>query len=210
MRVFSTMFLFLVSNILFAQIKPLSIPKDSVHFKGRYKGNIKHIYKWNDKLGQNYLVLSVTNETPSKAKISGYKEDCDGSCTDIELYAYHFIGTDSILWKVQDFERACNWDNVVKFRPNSIKITDLDSNGIAEVWMMYSLTCTSDVSPSRLKLIVYQGNKKAVIRGTSQPARNMIDQEFGGKYNPDQQFLSLPKKFQQYGEKLWKYNLYDM
>jgi hypothetical protein len=207
-RVF-VLILFLLPQFLCAQLGVKPGLRDSVAFKGKYKGAVQHLYRWNDKLGDNWLVLTVTDDIPSKAKTSGFDEDCDGECTDRELYAYHFLGMDSLTWKVQDFERACNWDNLVEYRPKSIKITDLDSNGVAEVWMMYSMTCTSDVSPRTLKLIMYQGKSKAAIRGTSQSAKNMIDKEYGGKYSPDKQFLSLPLKLRQFGEKLWKQNLYD-
>ena len=183
---------------------------DSARFSSKVTGNIKQFMRWTDHLGDNYLVLCVTDELKSPAKKSKFGEDCSGGCADKELYAYHFVGKDSLLWKLSDFEKACNYDNIVEFRKGATKITDLDHNGIAEVWLMYSTTCTSDVSPRTLKLIMYQGNKKYAIRGTSQPARNEIDEKSGGKFIPDKEFESLPQSFKDFGKNLWMKFLYDL
>ncbi len=88
-------------------------------------------------------------------------------------------------------------------------VTDLDSNGIAETWFIYTTACKSDVSARTMKLVMHQQNKKYIIRGTSQPAKNMIDEEYGGKYNPDSAFKSLPQKFQVFAKKLWQKHLFD-
>ena len=210
MRAFLAILLSLIYTNLLGQVSITSNLNDSALFTGKYKGNVQYLYTWKDKLGDNWLLLTITQESKTNKKLAAKSDECVDNCTDIELYAYHFISKDSLLWKVQDFERACAWDNVVEFRRNSIKITDLDQNGIAEVWLMYSLICTSDVSPSTLKLIMYQERKKAVVRGTSQPAKNMLDKEYGGKFQPDNQFLKLPKRLQEFGEKLWKKNLFDI
>ena len=183
---------------------------DSSRFKPGITGSIKQFLRWTDHLGDNYLILTVTDEIKSVAKKSKYGEDCKGDCVDKELYAYHFTGKDSLVWKLADFEKACNYDNIAEFRKGATKITDLDNNGIAEIWIMYSTACTSDVSPRTLKLIMYQGNKKYAIRGTSQPAKNRIDEKYGGKYNPDKEFESLPQSFKDFAKNLWDKYLYDV
>jgi len=183
---------------------------DSARFKSKITGNIKQFRRWTDHLGDNYLILCVTDVIKSSAKKTKYGEDCNGECADKELYAYHFIGKDSLLWKLADFEKACNYDNIAEFRNGATKITDLDNNGIAEVWLMYSTACTSDVSPRTLKLIMYQGNKKYAIRGTSQPAKNAVDERNGGKYNPGKEFEGLPPSFKDFARNLWTKYLYDL
>lgn len=207
-------FIFSILSVLYTSVRAQANTdihsSDSAFFKALIKGNIKQFRRWTDRLGDNYLLLTETDEAKSTARISKYGVPCNGGCSDKELYAYHFIGKDSLLWKLNDFMKACNVDNIAEFRKGATKITDLDKNGIAEIWIMYSMTCTSDVSPRTLKLIMYEGNKKYAIRGTSQPAKNMTDEKFGAKYIPGNEFESLSQAFKDFAKKLWVENLYDI
>lgn len=208
----TTLLLLLLLSFTHGHTQPNSILSltDSARFDAKITGNVKQFLRWTDRLGDNYLILTVTGELKSPAKRSQYGQDCEAGCTDKELYAYHFFGKDSLLWRLADFEKACNYDNIVEFRNKATKITDLDNNGLAEVWIMYSTSCTSDVSPRTLKLIMYQGNKKYAIRGTSQPAKNMTDEKNGGRYHPDKEFETLPQVFKDYAKNLWMKYLYDI
>ena len=199
----------LVSTYGYTQANEKPGLSDSAIVK-KIKGTIKQFIRWTDNLGDNYLVLTVTDEIKSSAKISGSGLDCRGGCTDRELYAWHFIRKDSLLWKLTDFEKACSLNNVAEFRNSATKITDLDKNGLAEIWIMYSTACITDPAPRTLKLIMYQGNKKYAIRGTSQSARNKIDEKYGGKYMPDKEFESLSQPFKDFAQKLWSQHLYDL
>lgn len=183
---------------------------DSAFLKGRIKGKIKQTHRWTDRLGDNYLVLTETGELTTPPGIAKKKSDCKDGCTDKEIYAYHFITKDSLLWKLNDFVNACSFDNILEYRDGATRITDLDKNGVAEIWIMYSMACTGDVSPRTLKLIMYQGNKKYAMRGTSQPSPKMEDEKYGGKYVPAKEFLTLPQSFKDYAKKLWDKYLYDI
>jgi len=198
MKVLTLLLSLLASTYGYTQANSKPGPSDSAIVK-KVKGNIKQFMRWTDHLGDNYLLLTVTNEIKSSAKTS-----------DKELYGYHFIRKDSLVWQLTDFEKGCSFDNIVEFRNGATKITDLDKNGLSEIWIMYSLACTSDVSPRVLKLIMYQGNKKYAIRGTSQPARNMMDEKNGGKYTLSKEFESLPQPFKDFAQKLWEQHLYDL
>ena len=68
-------------------------------------------------------------------------------------------------WKVYDYIDDCPVDIVASFVKNTFKITDLDNNGVAEIWLMYKTVCHGDVSPSEMKIIMYQGNQKFAMRG---------------------------------------------
>lgn len=183
---------------------------DSSLFKSKVKGTIQQLYKWEDKAGKNYFIISTMEALNSTAKTSIYNEDCNGDCYDKEIYAYHFIGTDSVICKSLDFIKACNYDNIVEARENATRITDINKDGLCEVWFMYSMACTSDVSCRTLKLLMFDQNQKFVVRGTSQPSKNQIDKEYGGKYIPDVSFSKLSEQYQLFAKKLWKENLYDM
>jgi hypothetical protein len=198
MRVLILLLSLMVSTYGHPQANSKPGPSDSAIVK-KVRGNIKQFMRWTDHLGDNYLVLTVTDEIKSPAKTS-----------DKELFGYHFIRKDSLIWQLNDFEKACSFDNIVEFRNGATKITDLDNNGLSEIWIMYSLACTSDASPRTLKLIMYQGNKKYAIRGTSQPAKNMTDEKNGGKYILSKEFESLPQSFKDFAQKLWARYLYDL
>jgi hypothetical protein len=210
MRILAVLFILFFGSSGYTQPKTGLLSADSAFLKDKVKGKIKETHRWTDRLGDNYIVLTETDETETPPGYIKSKIDCADGCTDKELYAYHFTGKDSLLWKLNDFIKVCGFDNTVEFRAGATKITDLDKNGLAEVWMMYSMTCTSDVSPRTLKLIMYQGNKKYAIRGTSQPSPKMTDEKYGGKYVPDKEFQTLPQSFKDYAQKLWMKYLYDI
>ncbi len=161
---------------------------------------------WNDSLGENLLVVTQTGAMPSK------KRGSDDDSRDAELYAYHFIkkGTSwNILWKIQDFEKNCSFDLHVGLLPRSLSLTDLDSDGTAETSFLYKLTCRSDVSPSKLKLIMHEGDKKFAIRGNTKLPPEM----FGGESHTatqdnemklDPLFAAAPSEFKTYAIKRWE------
>lgn len=131
----------------------------------QYQGKIVGGARWRDRNGENVLVLTQTGAVPSRSKC-----DADESCPrDAEVYAYHYIveaEKTTLLWKLTDFERNCDFDLYAGFILNSVSVTDLDSNGVAENTFLYKLSCRSDVSPARLKLIMHEGKNKYAIRGT--------------------------------------------
>jgi hypothetical protein len=206
MRFQLTVFILFIGLSGYTQQKAGMLSPDSSFVKGK----IKQTHRWTDRLGDNYLVLTETDELTTPPVISKKNSDCKDGCTDKEIFAYHFINSDSLLWKLNDFVNACSFDNILEYRKGATRITDLDKNGLAEIWVMYSMTCTSDVNPRTLKLIMYQGNKKYAIRGTSQPSPKMTDEKYGGKYVPDKEFQTLPQSFKDYAKNLWDKYLYDI
>ncbi|MBS1576718.1 MAG: hypothetical protein JST09_15575 [Bacteroidetes bacterium] len=210
MKVSFILFGLLLSLQASTQIHTKQPLPDSTTFKTKIIGNIKKFIRWTDRFGDNYLILTETNKIASPANITKSKVDCGNGCTNKELYAYHFAGNDSLIWKLNDFIKNCNFDNIVEFRDEATKITDLDKNGIAEIWLMYSMTCTNDISPRTLKLIMYQGNKKYAIRGTSQTVKQKTDEKLGNKYVPDKEFQTLPHPFKDFARNLWTQYLYDV
>lgn len=84
-------------------------------------------------------------------------------------------------------------------------MTDLDKNGVAEVWVMYKNSCHGDVSPVPTKIIMYEANKKCALRGESRVKVSAIDY-IGGSYTLDESFKNRPLIFKNYAEKLWTQN----
>ena len=112
---------------------------------------------WNDKLGENLIVITLTDERIIK-----------GDERIKELLIYHYIVKDTsseVLWKSYDFVKDCPFDITLEFIDSSLTVTDLDGDDIAETSFMYKLSCRSDVSPDDLKLIMHEGQDKYAIRG---------------------------------------------
>lgn len=92
-----------------------------------------------------------------------------------------------LLWRMYDFNTECPVDLEVYFMDKTLTVTDLDKNGVAEVWMMYKNGCHGDVSPVPTKIIMYEGTKKYALRGNSRV--KFSEKEFlGGDYSVDEAF----------------------
>ena len=186
---------------------------DSTQFPAsiKYEGFIKNAVRWKDKSGDNIV---ITTETGIYHNEQLKHEFEDGS--DAELYAYHFTLSNNVAtqtWRVKDFIADCPVDITASFVKNTFKITDLNKNGIAEVWLMYKTVCHGDVSPSNMKIIMYERNNKYAMRGENkvQVGSDVNDKAsfIGGEYKLDANFKNGPKIFKQYAQNLWKENLME-
>lgn len=169
----------------------------------KYPGKAKDILRWSDSQGSHLVILSEL--------ISASKNDLLGR--DAEIFAGHYLEVDGQWvqqWKVTDFERNCPVDVGASYIPQSIMLTDLNKNRIAEVSFMYRTYCTGGVDPHSLKFIMYEGKKKYAIRGETlvklpeQPV-------YGGAMTIDSSFKYAPKEFQQFAATQWeKFRLHPL
>lgn len=185
---------------------------DSTQFPAsiKYEGFIKNAVRWKDKLGDNIVITTETGYHFNKK----FVHETDGS--DAELFGYHFIVSGNEVkqtWKVYDYISDCPVDIVASFVKNTFQITDLNKNGIAETWLMYKTVCHGDVSPSDMKIIMYEGNTKYAMRGENKVAVGIDDngkkQFEGGEYKLDENFKKAPKAFKEFAEKLWSDNVIE-
>ncbi|HUS65362.1 MAG TPA: hypothetical protein VMZ28_12505 [Kofleriaceae bacterium] len=128
--------------------RPAGLTQDGVEVVGM---------RWTDKNGPNVAVLI-------------HQVEDGGDVTNRRLWAFHYIDgppPPRILRKVQDKVESCAFDNNAHFIDDSLEVTDVDADGLAEVWFAYQLGCTSDVSPLPLKLLVIENGEKYILRGTT-------------------------------------------
>ena len=87
-----------------------------------------------------------------------------------------------------------------------ITATDLDHDGLAEIWSMYHLTCTSDVSPQQMKIIMYEGDQKYALRGEELLTVQYDDSQSreGGDGQLDKAFKNGPEAFRIFAATLWQ------
>lgn len=194
---FSTCLIFLLLCITsYGQFKLIKLDSSNIPKKIKYFGHIINAVKWTDSLGLNYV---ITTEIDS---IQGKPASIDDN-RDASLSAYHFVvngDSPKLFWKVYDFNKECPVDLDLYFIDKTFAVTDLDKNGIAEVWIMYKNYCHGDVSPVPTKIIMYEGNTKYALRGESKV------NDMGGNYTLDDNFRKGNVIFKQYAEKLWSQN----
>ncbi|GEM_PF-245636 len=174
--------------------------KNDIPSEIKYSGNIITGKRWTDKNGENIILLTKTEPERVKAK----QPDFEDYVWESELFAYQFVKSNDTytqLWKINDFIKDCPFDLTLDFIPNSLSITDLDKNGIAESTLLYKMACRSDVSPSDLKLIMHEGENKYALRGTM--LVNEQGFKSGGDYKIDKSFESAPSSFLEYAKKQW-------
>lgn len=188
-------FLLFISGICQSQLHLKKLDKQSIPF--RYKGQIVTAVTWTDKFGEHYV---VTAETGKYTNAQGNRNAL--------LYAYHYLKNKQ-TWRVQDGVTDCPVDLKAKFIKDAFAVTDLDNNGIAEIWLMYNVTCRGDVGPSEMKIIMYEGDKKHAMRGETKVSLSEKEVYGNGKYAFDDAFKKAPAVFRAYAQKLWAKNIME-
>ena len=184
-------------------INPSQLPKSL-----EYEGIIKEAIQWKDNSGEHFVFITETGSFMSE-KFSHENEGMDA-----ELFAYYYTlnnDNSTLNWKVYDYITDCPVDIQAQFVKNTLQVTDLDNNGIVEIWVMYKTACSGDVSPSNMKIIMYEGKQKHAMRGTSKVAIGINDNGSpmysGGEYGFDTAFGKKPKEFKDFAIDLWNKNV---
>lgn len=140
-------------------IKSSDIPNQII-----YSGNLISSKKWEDNQGEKILIISVTEPKEDKPYINNE----DDAYSELHVEQYILGNQIKQQWKIYDFVRHCPVDIVLRLASeNSIYITDLDKNGVTETTIVYYQACKGDVSPSNMKLIMYDNKNKYALRGSS-------------------------------------------
>lgn len=167
-----------------------------------YKGKFKEGYIWKNGNENNIVFITETGEF----------ENENGVNAELFSYCYNLNGnTAELNWKVYDFVIGCPVDIITRFTDKTFNITDLNENGIAEIWLMYETACTGDLSPNDMKVIMYEGKQKFAMRGQNTVKMGVYENGepviYGGDYKFDKNFNTSPKVFKDYAQKLWENNL---
>ena len=188
---------------LFGQINLKELSSKDIPADIKYEGKLTKALKWQDDQG---IHIVITSETGNFIK-EGIPHESGGS--DAELFVYHFLDSEDLIvqvWKVYDYMHDCELDMEVSFLPNTLQVTDLNNDKIPEIWVMYKKACRGDVSPSEMKIIMYENTKKYAIRGETKVKVSEYDY-YGGDFTADKSFEKGPKVFKDFAEKLWKKNV---
>ena len=108
-----------------------------------------------------------------------------------------------ISFVIKFIQKDCPVDIAASFYPQSLSLSDLDGDGVAEVSFAYFLQCRGDVSTDRVKVMLYEAKKKYAIRGESQIT--LADgTKMGGKYTVDPKLKKASSVFLKHVLSLWK------
>lgn len=117
------------------------------------------------------------------------------------------------LWIVRDFVNDCDapaMPELVLTTP--VHSTDLDGNGLNEIWMMYRLSCRTEAFPSDLKIIMYEGKTKYAIRGKTDvhlvPGMCEVSGDCG-YFKLDSNMRNANSAIKKYAMKLWTDNVVE-
>lgn len=156
------------------------------------RGSIAASKSCTDRLGSGEVVLVEERE---------HSHTCGGEpCADKYIHAYRFAD-DEQIWQINDLVEECDFDLTLEFFPQALRITDLDGDGLSEIWVVYHLGCFNDISPRDMKLIMYEGRKKHAMRGVQ--LVNLGERYEGGEYKMDAAFREGPESFRRYAKNLW-------
>ncbi len=173
------------------------LPK-GITCKGEFKDGIRYF----DKLGEHITIITETGSYNNEQNKQG------NSGIDAELSAYNFAvnedNTIKQIWRVYDFYKDCPVDIAANFVENIFQVTDLNDDGIAEIWLMYIIGCKGDISPWNMKIIMYEGNQKFAMRGEEKVIA--AGEVYGGEYKFDNAFNNGVKVFRDFAQKLWEEN----
>lgn len=128
-----------------------------------FKGQIKAGISWKDSSGKHVVFCCETGEYQTKSAENEYVQNA-------ELMVYHYVQSEKkyeLVWKIVDYSRECPFDVLANYKKGSLQRTDLNNNAIPEIWVAYAVSCRSDVSPSTLKLIMYEGKTKYKLEGNT-------------------------------------------
>lgn len=111
-------------------------------------------------------------------------------------------GTKGVLVRtIKDAVNRCELDLVAEYLGAALGLTDLDADGYGELSFAYKTTCSGDVSPLTLKLLMLERRDRYILRGTT-----LVDVGNGEKVGGDKQVEAAWKsapQFLAHAEKLW-------
>lgn len=173
--------------------------------------------RWTDSLGDHVVLTTQKIKRPSddvffrrreqglpEKSISSFFAEGEPPAT------YHFtIKNDSadLQWKVAGTFKACTQPTEGDKLKGSFIVTDLNKDGVAEVWVIYKGMCVDNETQANMRITLWEANKRYTMSGTR--SLKIDGQILKGSYQFDQAFKNASALFVTYAEKLWKRNELD-
>jgi hypothetical protein len=188
----------LLPLIAIAQPKVKKLTPKKIPSEVDYLGDVVLAIQWKDNVGENIVVFTQT--APAQNKDRPEKDLFEAS-----VDARHYVLIEDHWrprWNVHDQVNECGLKISANYEIESIDVTDIDEDGIGEVWMLYKIGCHGPDRPAYMKVIMYESETRYSIKGLS-------DAKIGqhrGDYTIDPSFTNGPADFRDYAIELW--NIY--
>jgi hypothetical protein len=165
---------------------------------GKDAGKVERVVSWNEGDGAHVAVFASTEKEGQKGGENWYSK---------VLYVTTFQVRDgkyTLVRAVKEAVQPCQFDLTARFLDASVSLTNIDEDDQGELTFAYVTTCTSDVSPLSMKLLMLEGKTKYALRGESRV--HLGDEEYmGGEFKPD--FKGAPKGFLEHAKRVWSANV---
>ena len=157
---------------------------DTVQKKFKLNFPIFRVYKYSDKSGQYYCVL-----TESKNIVTADKDTINHKIKAINIKVNNnsFVKT----WEINDYiKRGENEEYSIWFWIKYIDFKDYDGDGLIDPIIVYGTSALNDYGDGRIKFLVYYKGQKIAIRHQN----GVLD--FERETQVDKAFYNLPQAFQ--------------
>jgi len=170
-----------------------------------YQGDLIEVYGYTDNTGENIVMLTETD-------VMQWGETEDGLIlSNKTIFAYRFLKNNDNweeVWRVYEMEFECEHYPIAEFVKGALSVTDLDNDGIAEIWLMYVKSCKGGVDPDAMFLRMYDNEEVYTMKGETKLELSDGTEKviMGGEYIFDNKFLhqNTPPAFVDFAKKLWE------
>lgn len=163
-------------------------------------GKLVQAVSWHDKTGDNLAILTQTGEQWDKDEQGRQADTRSARLKAVQLRKDGERW--KTVWAVNDAIEACQVDVVCAFVKNTLEVTDINDDGVAEVSFVYRLGCFGGMDPWGQKLLLVEDGRKYALRGetTMREAGGV----YGGGMKPDPAFKHAPAGFEAFARKKWQ------
>lgn len=167
----------------------------------KIEGELEFGVRWQDFFGENLVVAYKSTQSKGE-EVSG------------KLFVKHWQieaergdGSWQLVREYKEFVDPCPFDLTLRAVRGPWTLSDLNSDGKAELTMAWRSGCRSDVSPNTHKVLVIEGDQKYVLRGTSK--LEGVEGEGTGTFKADPAFAKAPKGFLAHAQMVWAKTVSD-
>ena len=180
-----------------AKVKTLKLNLQELPKGVSFTGGVVYSARWKDKAGEHLFIASE----------SGIQTAADSAGTEIRsafFEARHYLISDSttLTWMESDSVTGCQLNADAGFVPGQFNVTDMDKDGVAEVWMMMRTACHNDKSPANLQLVIHEREERYSMIGTEK-TRLSKDDVIGGEFQVNNTFKEGQELFLKKAQQVW-------
>ncbi len=168
-----------------------------------YQGTLAVHASWRDSLGENHVLISETDITYQQVE----GDEFEVGQKELFVQAYQQAdgaASPSLLWSASDKVDNCELDLSLSLIRNSVTVTDLDQDGLAEFTFMYQKSCKGDVSPDDLRLLMMEGEQRYEITGVM--GLKMEGTDMSPVTEVGASFRTAPAAFLTHAQTIWSAN----